>query len=161
MSDELDNTKKNINQINDTNRLISNNESLSNNLDNIKMKINQNGSDSQDKKDDDIIKYSWLIKEKLTHEILIKKKEGAYECSICLEQIKLNDDINILKCGHIFHYKCIENLIDHHPLKCPYCRNDIQTRGKLDNDVFVENNDDYVKLDPLADVPYNTLPWYQ
>ena len=62
--------------------------------------------------------YSWLKKERLSEELMNKKKEG-YECSICLENIKINEDINILKCGHIFHYKCIEELLDHNDNKCP------------------------------------------
>ena len=73
--------------------------------------------------------YSWLKKEKLTEEIMNKKKEG-YECSICLENIKKNEDINILKCGHIFHYKCIEELLDHKDNKCPNCRSDLKTGEK-------------------------------
>ena len=73
--------------------------------------------------------YSWLKKEKLTEELMNKKKEG-YECSICLENIKINEDINILKCGHIFHYKCIEELLDHNDNKCPNCRSDLKTGEK-------------------------------
>ena len=45
-------------------------------------------------------------------------------------KIKLNQDINILKCGHIFHYKCIENLVDHKIKRCPNCRCDLKTGEK-------------------------------
>ena len=75
-----------------------------------------------------IIKYSWLKKEKLTEKIL--KEKNNYECSICLEIIKKNEDINILKCGHIFHYKCMESLVDHHLSNCPNCRCDLKTGKK-------------------------------
>ena len=75
------------------------------------------------------IKYKWLKKEKLTEEMIDKNKDG-YECSICLENIKINEDINILKCGHIFHYKCMEELVEHKDDKCPNCRCDLKTGEK-------------------------------
>jgi len=74
------------------------------------------------------IKYPWLKKEKLTEELNKKKEE--YECSICLENIKVNEDINILKCGHIFHYNCIIELVEHKNNKCPNCRSDLKTGQK-------------------------------
>ena len=86
--------------------------------------------------------YSWLKKEKLTEEVMNKKKEG-YECSICLENIKIDEDINILKCGHIFHYKCIEELLDHNDNKCPNCRSDLKTgekqKERTDNNLNLVN----------------------
>ena len=74
-------------------------------------------------------KYSWLVKEKLTEELIKQKKDG-YECSICLEDIKINEDISKLKCGHIFHYNCIEELVNHRDDKCPNCRCDLKTGEK-------------------------------
>ena len=49
-------------------------------------------------------------------------------CSICYDNIdiKKNEDITILKCGHKFHYNCI--LLTYKNTKsrreCPYCRGD-------------------------------------
>jgi len=88
------------------------------------------------------IKYKWLKKEKLTKKYMDKNKEG-YECTICLEHIKINEDINLLKCGNIFHYICIEELIDHNDNKCPNCRADLKTgesQKKKDNDINNINN---------------------
>lgn len=43
------------------------------------------------------------------------------ECCFCLELVT-DDDVSILKCGHIFHYKCITaNNI--HSVYCPLCKN--------------------------------------
>ena len=86
------------------------------------------------------IKYSWLKLEKLSEE-LKSKKQDDYECTICLNIIELNQDIHILKCGHIFHYKCIESLIDHHLNCCPNCRCDIKTGKKQENHQINENNE--------------------
>ena len=128
------------------------------------------------KKDEkNIIKYSWLKKEELTKEIMEKNKDG-YTCSICLENLKIKDDINILKCGHIFHYKCIENLVDHHIKICPNCRSDIKTGEKQPN---IQNNDnnlfdfpfysmrdnflfdeiDEVDYDPFYDIDYDPFDY--
>ena len=54
-------------------------------------------------------------------------------------KIKLNQDINILKCGHIFHYKCNENLIDHKINRCSNCRCDLKIGEKqtgTQNNIF-------------------------
>ena len=94
-----------------------------------------NGDKNKEKKDNNNnIKYSWLKKEIFTQEIINNKKDD-YECTICLENIILNQDINILKCGHIFHYKCIENLVDHKIKRCPNCRCDLKTGEKQSNNL--------------------------
>ena len=63
----------------------------------------------------------------------------------------INNDINILKCGHIFHYKCIENLVDHNINKCPNCRCDLKTGEKQSIDRNTQNIlfDDFPKDDLL------------
>ena len=113
----------------------------------IELSNNINNKEDEKIKENNIVKYSWLKKEKLTQSKMDKKEDG-YECSICLEVIKLNENINILKCGHIFHYKCIENLVDHHLNCCPNCRCDLKTgkeqiknqndnnNGLLHNEIF-------------------------
>ena len=131
------NNRRNDGQISALNRTIYN--ILRNNFRN---NINQINNDSKEKIKQDnnnIIKYSWLKKEKLTQEI-IKEKKNSYECTICLEKLNINDDINILKCGHIFHYKCIENVVDHHLSRCPNCRCDLKTGEKQPNNQNI--NDD-------------------
>ena len=42
-------------------------------------------------------------------------------CSICLEEYKKNDNVNILKCNHIFHIHCL-NLWLYNNTTCPLCR---------------------------------------
>ena len=78
------------------------------------------------------IKYIWLKKEKMTKELLDKEYNGN-QCSVCLRNIKLNHDINITKCGHVFHYKCIEEVIGHYIYVCPNCRCNLKTEEKQKN----------------------------
>ena len=98
-----------------------------------------------------IIKYSWLKKEKFTEKLRNEKKDD-YECTICLENLKLNEDINILKCGHIFHYKCIENLLAHKSNRCPNCRCDLKTGENQpkfsiqDLFYFSDNDDEFIDI---------------
>ena len=93
-----------------------------------------------------------MKKELFTQEIIDKKKDG-YECTICLENIKLNQDINLLKCGHIFHYKCIENLVDHKIKRCPNCRCDLKTGEKQPNN----QNNNLGLLDDIGEFDLNSL----
>ena len=145
-----ENNRRNNNQLSYLNSLINRiflNDNLNSNNDQRSViNINRNNfthhnSHNNDiKEEKKIIKYSWLKLEKLSEELKNKKKED-YECTICLDIIKLNQDINILKCGHIFHYKCMESLIDHHLNCCPNCRCDIKTGKKQANHQINEIND--------------------
>ena len=76
-----------------------------------------------------IIKYIWLKREKMTNKIL-EKGMNENQCSVCLRNIKLNHVICITRCGHVFHYKCIEEVIDHHMNVCPNCRCNLKTGEK-------------------------------
>jgi hypothetical protein len=42
-------------------------------------------------------------------------------CSICLEEYKKNDNINVLKCNHIFHNNCLKMWLLNNNT-CPLCR---------------------------------------
>ena len=72
-------------------------------------------------------KLYYLINYELKKEIYQKEDESE-ECSICLENIKMNDNIIVLPCKHIFHFNCIIlfvlRKIDTH---CPLCKYDILT----------------------------------
>ena len=108
-------------------------------------------------------KYSWLQKEKSTNEVL--KKYGVdYSCPICLETIKINEDIHITKCKHLFHYICIETSITKNKIDCPMCRCNIKDGTKKPIIDFNNNNnlmnhyilnDDYIYLSNLYNQNYN------
>lgn len=42
------------------------------------------------------------------------------ECCFCIDSI-INDESQVLKCGHIFHKKCINNIMNQSP-NCPLCK---------------------------------------
>ncbi|KIW08820.1 uncharacterized protein PV09_00750 [Verruconis gallopava] len=47
------------------------------------------------------------------------------ECTICLNEAKLGEDINELWCGHWYHPDCIKMWLDAHD-QCPLCRKPLQ-----------------------------------
>ena len=49
------------------------------------------------------------------------KTEVHFSCSICLEEFKSEETINLTDCNHVFHSKCIEKWACKNPT-CPYCR---------------------------------------
>ena len=99
-----------------------------------------------------IIKYIWLKKERMTNKIL-EKEMNENQCSICLGNIKLNHVICITKCGHIFHYKCIEEVIDHHMNACPNCRCNLKTGEKQ------KNYDKNITYNNLLNLNYLRIPF--
>ena len=109
-----------LNQINEINQINNNN-------------INNN---EEELVDNNINKISWLKRERAGKSI-IKKYGKDCTCSICLETIKRKEDINITKCNHIFHYKCIEKSINKHGLDCPNCRSNLKDGPKKS----IDNND--------------------
>ena len=42
-------------------------------------------------------------------------------CTICCDEIKYTDLVRKMKCGHIFHYKCLDEWLENNR-KCPVCR---------------------------------------
>jgi hypothetical protein len=47
-------------------------------------------------------------------------------CSFCENKIKLNDNVCLLSCGHIFHYDCIyQQIITNEEYKCIICKENI------------------------------------
>jgi len=51
------------------------------------------------------------------------------QCSICLEDIKNNDEAMVLKCAHIFHHSCASEWLKTHEV-CPLCRDMVFLKEK-------------------------------
>lgn len=51
---------------------------------------------------------------------ILDKEFENNECIICLENMIKGDKIKILRCGHIYHYKCIDEWFKR-KRECPLC----------------------------------------
>ena len=62
-----------------------------------------------------------LIKKPKLDKIIIEEEMLNEICTICLDPYEKKEGISKLKCGHIFHYECIDQwIID--KITCPLCR---------------------------------------
>ncbi|RDW90360.1 putative RING finger domain protein [Aspergillus mulundensis] len=50
--------------------------------------------------------------------------EGT-ECSICMDAVKVGDEVTVLPCTHWFHPQCIEMWLNQHN-SCPHCRRGVE-----------------------------------
>ena len=143
----------NINQFG-SNNLYNNNfdRPLNNNILNI---IN---SDNENENNNILYSYNhkkipWLNKEKFTED-KIKKYGNNEQCSICLENFKLNDEIYITKCNHIFHYKCIEEALNKDISDCPNCRSNLKTgeKKRVNNINYSNNFNNYQRYNNFTNI---------
>jgi hypothetical protein len=51
-------------------------------------------------------------------------ESGKAECSICMDEIPLGENVTELPCHHWFHYECIKAWLGEHDT-CPHCRQGI------------------------------------
>ena len=54
--------------------------------------------------------------------------QGKAECSICMDEVKLNDEVSMLPCKHWFHPACIKAWLNEHDT-CPHCREGIMPKN--------------------------------
>ena len=63
-----------------------------------------------------------LSKKKVDEEML--GNEGSAECSICMDNVELGNEVTILPCKHWFHGDCVTAWLKEHDT-CPHCRKPI------------------------------------
>ena len=64
------------------------------------------------------------IKNEIDDYIILNRGFENNECIICLEYMIKGDKIKILECGHIYHYKCINDWFKKKKeINCPLCSN--------------------------------------
>ncbi|KAL4978524.1 hypothetical protein BDW66DRAFT_164648 [Aspergillus desertorum] len=56
--------------------------------------------------------------------------EGT-ECSICMDTVKVGDEVTVLPCTHWFHPQCIELWLNQHN-SCPHCRRGVDLATAAD-----------------------------
>lgn len=52
---------------------------------------------------------------------------GNRECSVCFEEINLDDVVIRMPCAHIYHTHCIKDWLSNHGCTCPDCRYELAT----------------------------------
>ena len=73
-----------------------------------------------------------LKKIKMCKDLYTTNDNGKSEkptCCICLGIMKLNDEVTLLKCQHLFHFKCLDKWVETKEA-CPFCRGKIEF-GKI------------------------------
>lgn len=110
--EEISNINRNINIINPSiilnriNSLINNRlEELIENAEDVKITIEEDRIDKLEKN--------------------ILENDTDVNCSICLEQLKKENEIIKLDCSHIYHSDCIKTYLLNYDYKCPLCRTDV------------------------------------
>ncbi|EXJ65742.1 uncharacterized protein A1O5_11270 [Cladophialophora psammophila CBS 110553] len=63
-----------------------------------------------------------LNKKKMDREML--GEEGKAECSICMDDVELGNEVTVLPCNHWFHGDCVTAWLKEHDT-CPHCRKPI------------------------------------
>jgi E3 ubiquitin-protein ligase RNF115/126 len=65
-----------------------------------------------------------LPKRKLDEKML--GPEGKGECSVCMDDVQLGDEVVLLPCSHWFHEACARAWLSEHNT-CPVCRKGIES----------------------------------
>ncbi len=71
-----------------------------------------------------------LKKEKMSKKFFVKNDKDEFEepnCCICLSLMKIGENVTKLKCGHIFHFKCLDKWVENKDA-CPFCRGKINEK---------------------------------
>ncbi|KAL8693741.1 MAG: hypothetical protein Q9218_001486 [Villophora microphyllina] len=68
---------------------------------------------------------SALPKKSVTKEML--GSDGKAECSVCMDNVELGDEVTVLPCSHWFHGECVGAWLKEHDT-CPHCRQGIMPK---------------------------------
>lgn len=53
--------------------------------------------------------------------------EGKAECSVCMDNVDIGDEVTVLPCSHWFHGECVGAWLKEHDT-CPHCRQGIMPK---------------------------------
>ena len=84
--------------------------------------IGHNTFDNEDRRGLQIKQINLLPTFKIESETLLNNLDDK-QCSICLEEYKLNDELKTLACCHKFHKSCIDTWLPNNR-RCPVCKRD-------------------------------------
>lgn len=57
--------------------------------------------------------------------------DGKAECTICIEELQVGEEVTVLPCKHWFHGECVTLWLKEHNT-CPICRTPIEADGRRD-----------------------------
>lgn len=78
-----------------------------------------------------------LPRKKVDEEML--GAEHTAECSICMDEVNLGEEVTVLPCKHWFHHACVSAWLQEHDT-CPHCRKGISSRPDAGNHNQTESN---------------------
>ena len=67
------------------------------------------------------------ITQKSFKDIDIEVSDYSDTCIVCQECYSPEDTVSILKCGHFFHKKCLDNWLLNYNCVCPFCRTTVNS----------------------------------
>lgn len=68
------------------------------------------------------------LERKKMDEEMLAKEGGKVECTVCIDQVKVGDEVVFLPCKHWFHEACVTMWLKEHNT-CPICRTPIEAGG--------------------------------
>ncbi|KAF1940524.1 hypothetical protein EJ02DRAFT_445405 [Clathrospora elynae] len=68
-----------------------------------------------------------LARKNVTEEML--GEEHKAECSICMDEVNIGEEVTALPCNHWFHHQCVSAWLLEHDT-CPHCRKGITKRAE-------------------------------
>ncbi|KAF2193201.1 hypothetical protein K469DRAFT_552121 [Zopfia rhizophila CBS 207.26] len=71
-----------------------------------------------------------LPKKQITTDML--GPEGRAECSICMDEVNIGEEVSELPCHHWFHHPCVAAWLSEHDT-CPHCRQGISKSNENEN----------------------------
>ncbi|KAJ4289095.1 hypothetical protein N0V90_011437 [Kalmusia sp. IMI 367209] len=91
-----------------------------------------------------------LPRKKVTTEML--GSDGKADCSICMDEVMLEEEVTELPCRHWFHHQCVSAWLKEHDT-CPHCRKGItKTEENASRDASSGNATSSAR-DPVAYMP--------
>jgi E3 ubiquitin-protein ligase RNF115/126 len=91
-----------------------------------------------------------LPRRKITEEML--GSEGRAECSICMDEVNIGEEVTELPCKHWFHHPCVEAWLHEHDT-CPHCRKSIAKHDDNGANTTAGGNAPSSGADPTATMP--------
>ena len=105
-----------------------------------------------------------LPKKKIDESML--GSDGKAECSVCMDNVNVGDEVTVLPCSHWFHGDCVGAWLKEHDT-CPHCRQGIMPKdggpGRVENIPRLPGQAPRISQPPLSPGQENgfQFAWHQ